>query len=478
MKTILIVASPGNMRAKAGEPPVEIVSAIRLATGLRESFNVAITLPHNMGPDHFRDHGWQDDFYPLMVEMPKWNNAPGNAFSQEFIDVFVQNRAIIPYDIVFNFVPPTSLGLKGLIANGVYSVIDIPIVTMFRNNGSSYDKYNMKPQGSRLRHKYMEIPEAYSPIAGAAFVECATAKAILLHNMRKLMSPSQLRIASQKVFQVTRPEFKITKAHRHKYKKGEPFTVLLAGGFGKEHEGIPKQAEAAVKAIADLYALGVNVRLEVCSTSPETDWTKKLLKGKSKFVTFHYMPDDYAKRFHDAHVGLFLRPLVDCRAMVMYEMMMAGKPVIWYDSIYTEGMVNRGYHPIGIKEINAKQIAAAVKHIMSKYAHYSALALEGAPEAAEEKSPRTYHDTVEPIARSLIAESEKEFRRAKYDVWVDFFKGLRKSKPIKFEELWKKSCKKHALSLYSRIWFAKMLERMATKEVIVKDSEFWVMNRR
>lgn len=469
MKTILVIPTPTTTNAKKDKVPFDIVSSTSIGQGLADHYNVAIMVP---SAELVKDiPGWMPSFVPVIAEFPKHFNANGFAYSNEVIKVLTPPVTPVPYDAIFSFSPPSAIGMKAILTAGTFSVIDIPIVSQI-DNGASVDRYSDHPQGSKLRAKYAEILEAYSPLAGATTVECEAALSVMKQNMKKLLSHSQVKECCKRLHVIERPERQVTKPMHHKWKKSDPFIVMIAGGFGPEFEGIPQQATATVEAVSKLAAMGKNVKLVVCSTSPDTEWGEDLVGSLGKFGEFYHNPPNYPELFASANVMVVARPLIDCRFSVLFESMMAGKPIIWHRSKYSAGMVDPEYFPVGIPKLNNDMVLSGIVATMRDYPRFAQLALDGAADVCDTKSPKTFGRRISEVIDPLIADSEFAFNKSKHESWQPVFEKLSGGKS--FDAIYQSIAKKHTVHRYPRVWVAKMIDRFSSCEVISNDGQLTV----
>lgn len=460
--------------------PVGVVQAVRVAASVKKDLNVLVVVPKGTKLDNI---GKWDRNRMIAIEVDVTGDQVNGAgtYSEDLHRYLTTRRSPIPYDIVISWNPQMTVGMQRMLRDGGYGGTDIPVITHFEIT-ESMTEWKRNPAGEHIWVESMEILEAFCSYFGPCIFSSPYNADLFKRQLRKIMSPAYQRVGLKNIHHQWRPENCPSERYLHKWTKNKPFYLMIAGGFGSEREGIPKQAEMTIEAVKKIRAMGKDVKLIVCSTSPETEWTKKVLRGAHSFVDYYLLPDNYSQLWKKAHCGIAFREVDEGPKLVFTEFMMSGKPAIWLRNKYMEGWADpHGLTPYWIGKLTVEDVVYVILRVMDIYKLAAKDAYAWGEGIEKRHLPRAVGKTLMPLVNQSIIKAEENFNHKNFRAFEEVFGKLNKNiKPVEFNILYRKlneACGK-SFGMYSRLWVAKMLKRYSNKqlEVMPKGEKLWVCN--
>lgn len=462
--------------------PAGVKQAVRLARALKNDINCLLMVPKDIQYESLE--GWdRDKMMAIPVDLVRDPLTGAGTYSEDLHKYLTTRRSPLPYDLILNWNTQMTVGMQRMLRDGGYGGTEPAVITFFEL-ALSEKEWRRNPAGDSAWLRSMEILEAYCASFGPCVFSSPYNAQLFKVQMRRIMSPAYQRTGLRNVYHKWRPESPPSIPHHHKWQRSKPFYLMIAGGFGNEREGIPKQAEVTIDALKKLNAMGEDIRLIVCSTSAETEWTKKVLRGAKAFVDYYHLPDNYHELWMKAHVGVSLRELDDGPRIVFTEYMMSGKPLIWLNNKYSEGWTDPGnLTPFYVESVAVPELVTMILQIRDEYKTAAQKAYTWACDVVYERhSDREVRASLMPLIDEVVKKSEGVFNGKNFKVFEPVFKRLDKKniRPVDFDTLFTKlneACGK-SFGMYSRLWVAKMLKRYAHKEIGLMPGgrKLWVTN--
>jgi len=334
---------------------------------------------------------WTPSLRPINADVPK-EVTMGCARTVRF------TKKIYPlirrYDVVFNYNAAMTMWLR--------SLPDCPPIVTTIDNPSSVAEWDRNPIGQWEFTHALQILEAGAAIDGPLMLHNPDDYNIIMRQIPSIFSSELSSKALANVVFIWNPIVPVAQLRRHSKPKNGVFEVLIAGGFGPGREGLPKQAMTTLRVLQKLRRLRYKVKLTVCSSTPESDWTHRILKPFRSFTSFFYRPNNYAELFDRAHIGIALREISDGSRFTLSEMMMNGKPVIWLNNRYIEGWTDPELMPYHANKHDLKKVSNAMIRCMRNYEEAAELALRQGAIACNRHHRDSWRDAIKPILEGVI----------------------------------------------------------------------------
>lgn len=447
--------------------PVGVIQAIRVANCVKNDLNSLIVMPKGTKVNTIEE--WDADLMiPIEVDLVRDQLTGAGTYSEDLHKYLTTRRSPLPYDIVISWNTQMTVGMQRMLRDGGYGGTEVPVITHFEIT-ESMTEWKRNPAGEHSWVASMEVLEAFCSYFGPCIFSSPYNADLFKRQLRKIMSPAYQRVGLKNIYHQWRPEKCPSDRYLHKWNESKPFYLIIAGGFGLEREGIPKQGEITIEAVKKLQAMGKNVKLIVCSTSSETEWTKKVLKGALEYVDYYLLPANYAELWKKAHCGIALREVDEGPKLVFTEFMMSGKPVIWLRNKYMEGWADpEGLTPYCMTKMTSTDLVYTILKVMDTYKTASKNAYTWGEGICLRHKAKAIRDSLMPLIDSSIVKAEETFNCKNFKVFAATFEKLNKEmRPIEFDLLYRKlneACGK-SFGMYSRLWVAKMLKRYSNKQL-------------
>jgi hypothetical protein len=419
---------------------------------------------------------WDSRFIPVYTTTIKDHRSGVEVYTPDLLRLIVTRQSKYPYDIVLNHNTSMAIGMHKPLTETGFSQTKIPVFSVI-NNAASYKEFSKHPIGERDWYRYWEILEALSCYADGATIANKYDYNLMVRQIKALLAPSVALKALNNFHFIWGPIYPIVKPKKHKWDKSHgKFLVLLTGGFGKGREEYQNQAEAAVNGVKVAYAQGANVHLVVCTNSPKSQWTEELLKGTEKYVKVYRNPDPktYRKIFDACHMGINVRDVNDAISLSLLELMISGKPIIWYDHKYMRPWIEPpDFMPCKVKSLDPGEVGSSILFCRENYETISKKAYDFAEIIQKRHDPLKWGETMKGILSDKVSEADEKFNKSKFTNYEEAF--TTKVDPMSFDDAYKKLniIANKSFSLYSRAWVLKMLRRY-NKRIYVKDRKLWV----
>lgn len=339
---------------------IDLVQGVLTGSILADLYETHVLIPNGIRTEQIRH--WRSDLIPIWFDITR-DLSSGCGATKEFTQRLLP--LLSDYDAIFNYSADMTLWLT--------SFPECPPVVTTIDNPSSVKEWSRNPIAQWEFTHAFEILQTGAACVGKLLFHNPDDFNLVKRNLIRILSYESMKKAKSNMVFAWNPIVPIAPLRKHVSPENEEFELLIAGGFGKGREGLPKQAETTVKAVQMLRKMGMKVKLTICSSTPISDWATGLISGHG-YITFYHRPDNYKELFDRAHVGIALREISDGSRFTLSEMMMNGKPIIWLNNRYVEGWTDIKLMPYCVSGHDVLRVVYAIRKCIRYYSNAAELA--------------------------------------------------------------------------------------------------------
>lgn len=368
---------------------IDLLQGVLVGSILATLYETYILIPNGIRTEQLRH--WTANLIPIWFDVTR-DISSGCGATKEFTQKLLP--LLKEYDVIFNYSADMTLWLT--------CFFDCPPVVTTIDNPSSVKEWSRNPIAHWEFTHSLEILQAGTACVGKLIFHNLDDFKLMKRTMTKLLSSKLNQKAQANMVFVWNPIVPIASLRKHVRPKNNEFKILIAGGFGRGREGLPKQAETTVNALKLLRKTGINVTLTICSSTPLSDWAEHLISKHKKYVTFYHRPENYKELFDGAHIGIALREISDGSRFTLSEMMMNGKPIVWLNNRYVQGWTDSKLMPYYVFNHNSIKVAHVIRNCIKQYSKAAELAYKQGVIVCKRHCCDTWRDTMKPIFEGVM----------------------------------------------------------------------------